>query len=308
MAGAAGGNPLILDIKGNSLDDGPGIRTVVFFKGCPLSCVWCHNPESKRSGVEISFDAGECVGCDTCMDVCPESALDRANPDFIDRGKCTLCFECAGQCPSGAISRVGRVVAVEEIVSEVKKDMPFFKTSGGGVTLSGGEPTLFMEYCGRLARALRGLGVHTILETCGHFDMRGFEELVHPFIDAVYFDLKLIDPGEHKEQCGVSNELILENFKSLYERYHAGGTEVLPRIPLIPGITATDSNLEMFAGFLREEGAGRVALMPYNPLWIEKDRKVGGHSLLVDRQQMTTWMNPAAVKRCRSIFKGFEVE
>ena len=136
--------PLIMEIKGNSLDDGPGIRSVVFYKGCPLSCVWCHNPESKKASMEISFDANICIDCGSCRDVCPQKALARQNRFYIDRSKCTLCFLCVDACPSGALDKVGKTMYVDEIIKKILPDKPFFDTSGGGVTLSGGEPTLYM--------------------------------------------------------------------------------------------------------------------------------------------------------------------
>ena len=144
--------PLILDIKGNSLDDGPGIRSVVFYKGCPLSCVWCHNPESKKSSVEISFDAETCINCGNCREVCPEYALDQGNPYYIDRNRCTLCFACVEACPSGALKRVGETMSIDRVLTKVLPDRPFFDASGGGVTLSGGEPTMYMEFTGQLLR------------------------------------------------------------------------------------------------------------------------------------------------------------
>lgn len=243
--------PLILEIKGNSLDDGPGIRTVVFFKGCPLSCVWCHNPESKRTGPEISFDPKLCVGCGACAEVCAEKAIDASSPGRVDRSRCTLCYDCADECPSGALSRVGRPMEVEEVVEEVAKDLPFFRTSGGGVTLSGGEPTLFMEYAGELLARLKEAGVNTLLETCGLFDFEAFERGVLPHLDTVYFDLKLMDPGQHARHCGTGNEVILENFRRLTAATADGAPDVLARLPLVPGITATGANLEAVAEFLR---------------------------------------------------------
>jgi pyruvate formate lyase activating enzyme len=299
--------PLILEIKGNSLDDGPGIRTVVFFKGCPLSCTWCHNPESKRAAQEISFDSAECVGCGTCLETCAEGALDRGNPDYIDRERCTLCFECVDACPSGALARVGRYMEIPEVAEVIAKDLPFFRTSGGGVTLSGGEPLLFMNYASGLLRKLKEMEIHTIVETCGHFDPVEFREKILPHLDAVYFDLKLFDPDEHRKQCGVSNQLILDNFRELHRLSAGSAMEVLARIPLIPGITATDENLSALAAFLGENGVGRVALLPYNPLWIEKSRKVGQRNPLAAREPMTAFMKPSEIERCRSIFEGFDI-
>jgi pyruvate formate lyase activating enzyme len=299
--------PLILEIKGNSLDDGPGIRTVVFFKGCPLSCTWCHNPESKSAAQEISFDAAECVGCDTCLKICKEGALDRDNPAYIDRERCTLCFECVEACPSGALARVGRYMEVEEIARVIEKDLPFFRTSGGGVTLSGGEPLLFMDFTSRLLRRLREMKVHTIVETCGHFNIDEFEEKILPYLDLIYFDLKIYDPDGHKKQCGIPNQVILDNFTKLFQAYLDGGTPMLARIPLIPGITATDENLSAIADFLTENGAKEVALLQYNPLWIEKSRKIGRDNPLAEQEAMTAFMKPSEIKSCHTIFDGFDI-
>lgn len=299
--------PLILEIKGNSLDDGPGIRTVVFFKGCPLSCAWCHNPESKKVQPELSFDDGDCVACDECVRVCEKGALDRARPGFVRRDSCDLCFSCVDACPSGALSRVGREISVEEVVAACFVDRPFFETSGGGVTLSGGEPTMFLDYCSRLLSRLKSEGVNTIVETCGLFELDEFVEKVLPFVDSVYFDLKVMDPARHLEFCGVSNEKILANFRSLLEKSGAGEFELLARIPLIPGMTATDENLRETARFLKESGADAVALLSYNPLWLQKSRKIGRPDRLEADARMIGFMKPGRLRACREFFEGIRL-
>ncbi len=298
---------LILEVKGNSLDDGPGIRTVVFFKGCPLDCAWCHNPEAKRTAEELSFDGRECIGCDTCAKVCEAGALDRHNPGYVDRDKCTLCFRCVNTCPAEALTRVGRRMSIGEIVELVLRDVPFFKTSGGGVTLSGGEPTLRMDYASELLKALREHGIHTLLETCGLFALDRFDRLIYPHTDLIYFDLKLMDELEHRRFCGTSNTPILTNFRQLLDRAQAGGVPLLPRIPLVPGITATDHNLAALAVFLRENGANRVALLAYNPLWVEKNAKIGLENPLAESEQMNRFMSASELEPCRSHFQGFEL-
>ncbi len=300
-------DPLILEVKGNSFDDGPGIRTVVFFKGCPLSCAWCHNPESKRRGAEIAFDLSQCVGCGTCLEVCERGALDRSYPFFVDRSLCDLCFRCVDECPAAALTRVGRHMEVGEILDLVRRDIPFFRTSGGGVTLSGGEPTLYMPYASRLLRELKAMDVHTLVETCGYFDLAEFEELIYPYADLIYYDIKLYDPDEHREHCGVSNELILDNFKALQSRSNDGGISVLARVPLIPGFTLGEDNLASIAAFLRDCGVGRVALLPYNPLWFDKSRKIGEDSPLKSHPAASTWMKREEIARCELLFEGFEL-
>jgi pyruvate formate lyase activating enzyme len=300
-------SPLILEIKGNSLDDGPGIRTVVFFKGCPLSCSWCHNPEAKSAVQEISFDPEECIDCEACLEACRYEALEPNNPYFVNRELCTLCFECVEVCPSGALSRVGRRMDVREVAAEIAKDIPFFETSGGGVTLSGGEPTLFMDYASRLLVHMKRLGIHTLVETSGYFDLARFERKILPFTDLIYFDLKIFDDVEHKKHCGTSNATIMENFRKLLAAYRNGGVEVIPRIPLIPGITATRKNLTQLVAFLRENGADEVALLPYNPLWMEKGRKIGQQAGLTLGRSLKSWMKAAEIRRCQAVFEGFEL-
>jgi pyruvate formate lyase activating enzyme len=299
--------PLIVEVKGNSLDDGPGIRTVIFFKGCPLSCVWCHNPECMRPGLELAFDARECVGCNTCLGVCPVRALSRDNPGFVDRDKCNLCLVCADACPSGALARVGRAMSVEEVIAAALTDLPFFRTSGGGVTLSGGEPTMYMDFSSRLLAGLKKENIHTLLETCGQFDHDRFTKELYPHLDLIYYDLKLHDPGEHRRYCGVSNDRILDNFEKLFRAAREGGVPVLPRIPLVPGITDKPRNLAALAGFLAENGAKQVALMPYNPLWVEKGGKVGVNNPHARDESMRTWMSAGELARCRAAFSSFNL-
>ncbi|PIP38023.1 MAG: glycyl radical-activating protein [Desulfobacterales bacterium CG23_combo_of_CG06-09_8_20_14_all_51_8] len=294
--------PLILDIKGNSLDDGPGIRTVVFFKGCPLSCVWCHNPESKRAAPEISFDRNECVGCDTCIQICPEKALDRNNPFFIDRTRCTLCNACVINCPSGALSMVGREMTVEEIVAFAAKDKPFFENSGGGVTLSGGEPTLHMDFLSGLLNRFKAEGIHTLVETCGLFDFSAFADKILPWVDSIYYDIKLYDPDAHRNFCGVKNDRILKNFSKLNTLSTSKRFELLPRTPLIPDITATEKNLTQIAEFLADQGVRQTRLLGYNPLWHEKNEKIGIQNSFKNQKEMTAWMPKEKIETCRAIF------
>jgi len=299
-------NPLIFEIKGNSLDDGPGIRTVVFFKGCPLSCVWCHNPESKRREREISFDGSKCVACDACRRACTEGALDRKNKYYVDREKCTLCGICVETCPSGALSLVGKAMTVDEIVRVVEKDVPFFNNSGGGVTLSGGEPALFMDFTARLAAALRERGIRVLLETCGFFNYGAFLERLYPHLDRVYMDIKIIDPDRHRALCGQSNDVILENFRKLNRLFRDGGIEVLPRVPLIPGLTATEENLSAIAAFLREEGAQRIGLLRNNPLWLEKSGMLGREAG-ADAASLRGWIDREKMEGILKLFGGFTI-
>jgi pyruvate formate lyase activating enzyme len=290
--------PLILEIKGNSLDDGPGIRSVVFFKGCPLSCVWCHNPESKRVQPEIGFDRRECVACGNCESVCKEKAVSKKFAYFIDRSRCTLCFACVDACPSGALSRVGREMTVKEIVGRVMIDKPFYETSGGGVTLSGGEPSMFVEFASELLRALKKRRVHTCIETCGLVYLKKFKDLLLPYLDLIYYDIKIIDEEVHRDFTGASNKIILSNFVKLCEYASSSGVTLLPRVPLIPGITDTRENLSNIAEFLSKSGVKTAALMQYNPLWHEKANKVGAEI----RYHNSDWMEREQADLCKKAF------
>jgi len=298
--------PLVVDIKGNSLDDGPGIRTVIFLKGCPLTCVWCHNPETRSPHLELAFSAANCVDCGACVASCPEDAIDRSRAERIDRARCTVCGKCAESCPSRALRVVGRVMSVDEVVASVLRDKPFFDASGGGLTLSGGEPTQHMDFAGAVLRALKKHGVHTLVETCGLFSFERFRSAMVPWLDTIYFDLKLFDAGAHRRYCGVSNELILDNFARLHALSLELDFELLPRIPLIPGITAERTNLDGIAAYLRALGVRRARLLPFNPTWHDKATQLGRPT--VDVALPAEWMPQAAVDACTAVFEHHGID
>jgi pyruvate formate lyase activating enzyme len=295
-------NPLILEIKGNSLDDGPGIRSVIFYKGCPLSCVWCHNPESKKAVAEISFDANTCIDCGSCRDACPKNALSRDNLFYIDRNKCDLCFLCVDACPSGALEKVGKTMSVDDILKKILPDKPFFDTSGGGITLSGGEPTLQMNFSSQLLSAFRQHNIHTLMETCGYFDFGRFMEMLYPYLDTIYFDIKIIDSASHKKYCGVPNEKILDNFTRLAGTAKKDGKVLLPRTPLIPDITDMEKNIKDIAEFLKSLNISEAALLAYNPLWHEKSDKVGVNDPYKNNKMMTSFSDNNILERCKAVF------
>jgi pyruvate formate lyase activating enzyme len=272
---AAAAETLVIDIKGNGLDDGPGIRSVVFFKGCPLSCAWCHNPESRSREAELSWDPSLCVACSSCAEACPNGAIVAGSVSRVDRVRCQRCFSCAAACPSGALRRIGQAMTPQEVAERVLRDKPFYDASGGGVTFSGGEPTLHMAFVSELARNLRGKGVHVLLETCGLFRLDVFKASLLPYLNAIYVDIKLIDAVEHRRWCGVDNRVVLENFAALSELAHCGGFELTARTPLIPGITDTATNLAGIARFLAGLGVRSLRLLPNNPTWEGKSRAIG---------------------------------
>jgi pyruvate formate lyase activating enzyme len=263
----SGNYPLIFDVHRFALDDGPGIRTTVFFKGCPLSCIWCHNPESMRAGRQIAYHSNLCVHCGACVDACPEGIISMNSRMEMDRSRCSACGKCADACPSTAIRVVGEEYPVDVLLDLVMRDRHFFDVSGGGVTFSGGEPTLWMPYLEAVLKALREEKIHTAIQTCGMFDASLFSRKVLPFVDLVMFDLKIFSEVEHSASTGHSNRRILENFRWLAR---VAGSRVLPRVPLVPGITATPGNLAQIASFLSELGYAGCELLSFNPGWAEK--------------------------------------
>lgn len=260
--------PLIVDIKRNSYEDGKGIRSVIFFKGCYLSCIWCHNPECQSKEPEIGFLEKRCIFCFECEKACSNNAITRAKRR-IERKKCNLCFRCVDACPSRAIQRIGRFMEIDELLEVLLKDRVFYEASGGGVTLSGGEPTLFPEYVSSLLIKCKEKNIDITLQTSGFFEYSGFKRMLLPYLSLIMYDIKLINPIEHKRYTGKDNKIILENFKLLIKE----GVRVLPRIPLIPGIT----NKEEIIGFLTELGVYEHKELPYNPLanskWEMLDKK-----------------------------------
>lgn len=280
--------PLIVDIRRGSLDDGPGIRSVVFFKGCPLRCVYCHNPEAQETGPELAFALERCIRCASCAAACPLGAIDLDSPARIDRSRCDLCGLCSEACPGGALRLIGAWWPVEKLAEWLARDLPFYRHSGGGVTLSGGECTMFPDYLGALGRALKALGIHLALETSGYFDWDSFEQQVLPYLDLVLFDVKLL---------AGSNPRILENLRRLLAQRRV---EVRPRLPLIPGVTDSRESLTAIVDGLCRLGARDVTLLPYNPLGLAMYARLGKPTPALP----TSFMKPEEETRLVEIFRA----
>ena len=251
---------LIENIQGYSIHDGPGIRTVVFLKGCPLRCRWCANPENLADRVQIGFLSNLCQHCGRCAKSCPQGAILPDADRRIDRARCDECGKCVDACFYGALVRYGREMTVEEVYDKVRRDKMFYDSSGGGVTVSGGEPLTHAEFVAELFRLCRGEGIHTCVETCGCVPQRALETVL-PLTDLFYFDLKLMDSGLHRAYTGLDNAQILQNARFLAEQ----GAELLFRQPLIPGVNSTEENVRATAEFIRSLGRPELGLqlMPY---------------------------------------------
>ncbi len=263
---------LIFDIQRFCLHDGPGIRTTVFLKGCPMRCAWCHNPEGIRREPHLSFAPDKCIGCGACFRVCPRGAhVDNHGEHVIDRTKCAVCGSCTAECLAGALEIIGREASIDEIIAEVAADRPFYDTSGGGMTLSGGEPLHQLDFTTGLLVRARELGIHCCMETCGHVPYEAFEQ-VAAHVDLFLYDIKEMDSTRHRAATGVSNDLILSNLR----RLHDGGAWVRIRVPLVEGYNDSVVNrnalVKLAASLPRIEG---VEVLPYHGLGLSKARRMG---------------------------------
>ncbi len=269
----------ILHLQRLSTEDGPGIRTTVFFKGCPLACAWCHNPESISAHFQVQWLENRCIGCNSCLKACPNGGLSRdARGVHINREICTGCGECVLACPANALEQLGSLASVDELVSELLKDRVFFEKSGGGVTLSGGEPTLQASFALALLRQLRQAGVQTALDTCGFCRRETLERLL-PEVDVLLYDLKLADPQAHKRFTGQDNQLILDNLRWLGKAVRQReDLRIWVRTPLIPGSTDSPENIRALAALIIEALGTRLErweLCAFNNLCRDKYRRLG---------------------------------
>lgn len=262
----------IFNIQRFSINDGPGIRTTVFLKGCMLDCAWCHNPESKSNKRQLMFYESRCIGCGACVGACGRSlhSFDGEGRHSINREKCIACGACAEVCV-GALEMCGTEKTVDEIIAEVRKDESFYKNSGGGLTVSGGEPFMQHEFALAILKAAKEQGIHTCIETCGYTKREIIEEFI-PYVDIFLWDVKETDSARHKEFTGVNNEIILDNLRYINGR----GASIVLRCPLIEGYNYREEHLRAI-GRLAEElnGVMRVDVEPYHPLGQSKSEAMG---------------------------------
>ncbi|MEE8618548.1 MAG: glycyl-radical enzyme activating protein [Dehalococcoidales bacterium] len=262
----------IFDIQRFSINDGPGIRTTVFFKGCPLRCIWCDNPESQEQLPQLLYFESLCTKCYRCVEVCPSGAT-KISPDGsieIDHGLCQACGLCVKACLSEVRVISGKTMTVDEVVEVVRKDELFYRNSGGGVTASGGEPTYQPDFLKQLFRQCQSYGIHTTLDTCGYVKWEVMAEILD-YVDLVYYDLKHMDTVRHGELTGVGNELILDNAR----RISQGGKPIVMRIPLIPGCNDSEEKIKAMAEFVTRIKVVRVDIVPFHQLGSKKYERLG---------------------------------
>jgi pyruvate formate lyase activating enzyme len=262
----------VFNIQKFSINDGPGIRTTVFLKGCPLHCIWCHNPESHKTENELFYDARKCIGCQACAHTCPNGCHTFTQEEHrYDRTACVRCGACTALCPTQALETVGSCREVAEVIAEVLKDKPFYETSGGGMTLSGGEPMLQFDFTLALLQAAKAEGLHVCMETCGYADADQLRA-VAPYVDLFLYDCKETDPARHKEYTGVSNERILKNLSML----DGMDCKSVLRCPIIPTLNDRDDHLDGIAALAnRLQNVTGIDIEPYHPLGSGKAAMLG---------------------------------
>jgi pyruvate formate lyase activating enzyme len=254
----------LLDIDKFASHDGPGIRTTVFLKGCPISCIWCHSPESRLNRPELIYQGERCTACWLCLEECPQDALRMGYGGekavaILDRSQCDTCGKCVDVCYPGALKLAGSYVTVGEVIARVEQDIPYFRRSGGGVTLSGGEPAQQAKFAYHFLLACREKEIHTALETTGYAKWEVISTLAE-VTDLFLFDIKFIDPQSHQKYTGVPNNIILSNLQKLAET----GREIHVRVPCIAGVNDSPEQIQAVARFVSSIGLSQLVLLPYN--------------------------------------------
>ncbi len=265
---------IVFNIQHYSIHDGPGIRTNVFLKGCPLDCLWCANPESRKLSPQLSYNIEKCTGCQACIDVCNQKAIQFVEGKVkTDRSLCNACGKCITNCPTEARSIIGKTMNVDEVYKEVSKDKLFYDTSGGGVTLTGGEVLVQHEFARSILKRCKENGIHSAIETCGHGKWEVLKGLLK-YTDIVLYDLKHMNDLEHKKCTGVGNELILDNLSKLSKELNI---PVIIRVPIIPGYNNSEENMHLMSKYILENvpTCQEVNLLPYHNFGEGKREQLG---------------------------------
>lgn len=260
----------VINIQKYSVHDGPGIRTTVFFKGCPLRCWWCHNPESQNPEHEIMFFEERCTSCGICVKRCPQSAIEvKEKYPIVDEEKCTLCGKCTDFCPKNAREYVGKDMTVQELMKEIIKDEVFYDESKGGVTFSGGEPLIHVDFLKEVLKQCKAREIHTAVDTSGYVSWDRFEKIADK-VDLFLFDIKLMNNEKHIKYMNSENVLILENLKKLSDK----GCNIFIRMPIIAGINDDDENINNAIELLSKLNILQVNLLPYHKMGMDKYRRL----------------------------------
>jgi pyruvate formate lyase activating enzyme len=293
---------LIFDIKRYAINDGPGIRLVVFFKGCNLRCAWCHNPESISARTEKMVARAKCIKCGNCVEVCPVNAI-TLTPDgtVTDPDLCKICGKCAEACPTKAMEMSGKKMSVSEIMESIEKERVFFDQSGGGVTFSGGEPLIHTEMLVELLDRCGKIGIHRAVDTAGNVSTETILD-VAKHTDLFLYDLKMMDPVKHRKWTHSGNEKILFNLKAIAR----AGAHIIIRIPLIGGVNDTDENIEPTAKFISELAGEKkeVHLLPFHKIAQNKYQKLGR----ADDFEMFNEPDKMALTRAITLFGQYEIK
>ena len=265
----------VFDIQKFSVHDGPGIRTLIFMKGCPLRCRWCSNPESQNYHPEVALSESRCIGCGRCEDICPTDAIiPLADGKIrIERSRCNNCGKCAEVCPAKAIRLFGEYMSIHDVLRVVEEDSPFYWRSGGGITVSGGEPLLQAQFVNELLKECRHCGIDIAVEICGHAAWEDVRK-VCTYADLIFYDIKHMDPSKHKAFTGVSNELILGNIERISKHFRE--IPIIVRTPIVPGFTDSEANIEDIVDFLKcVESLKKYELLSYHGFGEAKYNQLG---------------------------------